>query len=405
MEWRPVNILSWARIAASLALMRAFVHPPYAIIYLIPILYITLSLLSLTLHYVQPRLQDNTQLQFCLLLADSIVLFLSLGFVGGAHNPYAILFILIPCFGAMILQTIGFIILTCLDLIFLSLIYGEFIWKAPMNHMSHQSHLHGMWIANSLVIAVGASWLFMLRKRKEKAEVSKKMSDSIVHRFEKMDSLGRIVATAAHTINTSLATLQLGLNELEDDQNPLSSLDKKRWVEDMRISIEHINMTIHKMLPEKSSAQNNEKSDFLDYLLASCHHWQQLRDCNLQIKKKDFQLAAPGYFLEEVRDVLFALLDNALDSYGQDKSKEIVVHVHKKDDELILAIEDFGSGMEPSVQERAMEPLYTTKPQGSGLGLYTVYCFAKKYSAHIDIQSKINKGSTVTVMFNTQYWK
>jgi PAS domain S-box-containing protein len=64
-----------------------------------------------------------------------------------------------------------------------------------------------------------------------------------------------------------------------------------------------------------------------------------------------------------------------------------------------LSIVDTGTGMNPDVLARAFEPFFTTKPigQGTGLGLSQIYGFVHQSGGHIDIDSTIGKGTTVTL--------
>jgi signal transduction histidine kinase/CheY-like chemotaxis protein len=62
-----------------------------------------------------------------------------------------------------------------------------------------------------------------------------------------------------------------------------------------------------------------------------------------------------------------------------------------------LSCIDTGSGITPENVARIFEPYFTTKSQGSGLGLATVYSIVKKHQGHIEVSSKLNEGTTFHV--------
>jgi CheY-like chemotaxis protein len=61
---------------------------------------------------------------------------------------------------------------------------------------------------------------------------------------------------------------------------------------------------------------------------------------------------------------------------------------------LELTLSDTGSGISPEHVSRIFEPYFTTKEQGSGLGLATVYSITKKHQGHISVESELGKGTT-----------
>jgi PAS domain S-box-containing protein len=66
---------------------------------------------------------------------------------------------------------------------------------------------------------------------------------------------------------------------------------------------------------------------------------------------------------------------------------------------VALTVSDNGSGMQPEVLERAMEPFFTTKPigQGNGLGLSMVHGTIAQHGGFVDIRSAPGDGTSVTL--------
>jgi CheY-like chemotaxis protein len=100
--------------------------------------------------------------------------------------------------------------------------------------------------------------------------------------------------------------------------------------------------------------------------------------------------------------VLMNLCVNAVDAMPEGgrlalRSRALPEH------QVLLAVEDTGAGMSPDTLEHALEPFFTTKPQGkgTGLGLSLVYSTVKAHHGELAIQSRPGHGTTVEIRFHT----
>jgi PAS domain S-box-containing protein len=60
-----------------------------------------------------------------------------------------------------------------------------------------------------------------------------------------------------------------------------------------------------------------------------------------------------------------------------------------------VSIQDFGTGISPDFLPRIFDPYFTTKKQGSGLGLAVVYSVVKGHNGHVRVESELGAGTTV----------
>ena len=66
-----------------------------------------------------------------------------------------------------------------------------------------------------------------------------------------------------------------------------------------------------------------------------------------------------------------------------------------------ISITDQGVGIPHKYLQNVFDPYFTTKQKGSGLGLATSYCIVKRHSGHIEIESEVGEGTTVSIWLLT----
>lgn len=99
--------------------------------------------------------------------------------------------------------------------------------------------------------------------------------------------------------------------------------------------------------------------------------------------------------------ILLNLVDNAMAATLGRPSPAITLTCHATAGEAVVRVEDNGIGIPPERLERVFEPLFSTKPEGSGMGLAIVQRLVAKMGGSIRLQSVPGTGTRVELILPT----
>jgi two-component system sensor histidine kinase HydH len=89
---------------------------------------------------------------------------------------------------------------------------------------------------------------------------------------------------------------------------------------------------------------------------------------------------------------------NAAESI-EDAGKIIITLKSPRNNRIYLTIRDTGTGIEGKKAKHIFDPFYTTKPEGTGIGLSIIHRIIDTYDGMIDFESIPGKGSVFTILF------
>ena len=98
----------------------------------------------------------------------------------------------------------------------------------------------------------------------------------------------------------------------------------------------------------------------------------------------------------EIRQLILNLYRNGLEA--MDEEKFLTIRTYMEKDHVVLAVVDQGKGINPEILDKLGTPFFTTKDNGTGLGLGVCYAIAARHHAKIEIQTG-TKGTTFFVKF------
>ncbi len=208
---------------------------------------------------------------------------------------------------------------------------------------------------------------------------------------EHLSELGEIGRGLAHSLRNPLNAIGLALEELVG-QAP----DRGRALalaDGARAQIRRIDRSIRSFLTLASASQAapeplqlNEIAD--DVILEAL----QLAGPGVEVRLE----ADPGIRLNgvatEVRAMLQTLVVNAVQA--SPPGVEVVVQIGAGDDRIRIEVCDRGPGLAPAVREKLFQPHLTTKPDGSGMGLYLTRRLAEsRYRGTIELADRDGGGT------------
>ena len=243
----------------------------------------------------------------------------------------------------------------------------------------------------------------------------KKNQDILLHRMENLANLTNLAAGMAHEIKNPLGAIsihiQLIQKALAKARENQDKLPAKKFVEDhidvVNEEIEHLNKLVMDFLlavrPVKAQLELKEPDKLIEGLVSFFKPEFNREGIEVVFRPSD---SGKRILLDEklFRDVIMNISQNSLAalkskySSGQTGAKFCISNT-VRENKYIITIADNGCGMSEESLSKIVEPYYTTKANGTGLGMTMVYKIIKEFSGEIIVDSEEGKGTAFTITF------
>ena len=254
---------------------------------------------------------------------------------------------------------------------------------------------------------------FELRKREENLaqkrqeledayEDLKKSSRKLL-RSERLAVIGRLAAQITHEVRNPLNAIGLNLELLEEDlaqlPHPKESLTVlKAAMEEVdrlaQITEEYLRFA--RLPPPQLEPSNiNQILDSLMNFLSEELMSRQI-EWKLELKAKHSMVNSDQ---RQLRQAFLNLLRNAMEAASQTQPNGFIqVSTKTKPDGIEITIKDNGFGMEANIREKIFDPFFSTKEEGSGLGLPLTQQIINGHGGQIKCQSQIKQGTSFIIL-------
>ena len=216
-------------------------------------------------------------------------------------------------------------------------------------------------LADQVAIAIDDSRLFEenLRLERELAE------------RERLASLGRMAATVAHEIKNPLSAIKSIAQVMREDESLRAEYERDLGLivgETDRLS-QSVTQLLSFARKESPAAPPLSVDELVrsvaDLFRANAREQGIVLDCEINV-----QAELAGKSVSALRDALSNLLLNAMQATPAGGRVKLMAAT--ANDDLVISVEDSGTGVPADLRERIWEPFFTTRQRGTGLGLAIV---------------------------------
>ncbi|GED33411.1 PAS domain S-box protein [Brevibacillus centrosporus] len=222
-----------------------------------------------------------------------------------------------------------------------------------------------------------------------------KQTDEILRQSEKLAAVGQLAAAVAHEVRNPLTSLK-GFTQLLQHQFPTAD---QSYFDIMKGELERIELISGELLvlakpkPEQFEQRCvNQIVNDVALLLES--------QANMSAVEIELSLESelPPIFCDEnqLKQVFVNIMKNGIESMKDGGKMKIASQ--RRAQHLALSFTDEGCGIPKEKLDKIGDPFYTTKEQGTGLGMMITQKIIQHHKGVMQFESEVGKGTTVTVL-------
>jgi signal transduction histidine kinase len=244
---------------------------------------------------------------------------------------------------------------------------------------------------------LGLNFNHMVEQLRESREEIELLHRTQMSRAEHFATLGELAAGLAHEIRNPLAGIA-GVVEIIGRDLPESS-PARAVVKDVRVEIAQINHILTDLLqtarPHPPAIRRSNLNTTVEHAVMLARQQALSRAIEIGFTKNP-ALQEIEHDSDQIHQVLLNLLLNAIQAI--DGPGRITVGIEARGQSAAIIVSDTGRGILPEHLPNIFRPFYTTKGNGTGLGLSLARRIVEEHHGHIDVTSAAGKGSKFVVL-------
>jgi len=246
-----------------------------------------------------------------------------------------------------------------------------------------KEHESGISSSGDEIKELSDTFNIMVDSIKAKIELEKKVSAAETRlKSEKLSTVGALASRIAHDLRNPLTAIKLSHDLIKIKRPPEDEYLKKRY-DVIDSSIARMSHQLDNVLDfvrtRTLQLERSSLEKIIDLTISSLNIPENI---TIQKTGNDVSLTCDPQLIQVVVENLLQNAIHVLENEG-----EIKIRIFEKDDNVILELEDSGSGIPEKDLETIFEPLFTTKQEGTGLGLSSCKSIVSQHKGTISVRN------------------
>jgi signal transduction histidine kinase len=244
---------------------------------------------------------------------------------------------------------------------------------------------------------LGRNFNHMMQQLRESREEIQRLHRTQMTRAEHLATLGELAAGLAHEIRNPLAGIA-GVIEIVGRDLPSTS-PARAVVKDVRSEIARISRTLTDLLetarPHPPQICQSNLNTTVEHAVMLARQQVLSRPIKIELQKTQ-DLPEVEHDSDQIHQVLLNLLLNAIQA--MEGAGIVRVEIGSRDRYATIVVSDTGRGISAQNLPNIFRPFYTTKGDGTGLGLSLARRIVEDHQGRIEVVSEVGKGSIFAVL-------
>jgi signal transduction histidine kinase len=244
---------------------------------------------------------------------------------------------------------------------------------------------------------LGRNFNQMVEQLRESRQEIERLHRTQMSRAEHFATLGEMATGLAHEIRNPLAGIA-GVIEIIGRDLPSTS-PARHVVKDVRQEIARINHIVTDLLqtarPHPPKVQKSDVNTTVEHAVMLGRQQALAKSIEISLHKNP-SLPEVEHDSDQIHQVLLNLILNALQAI--DVNGKIAVTVELQGKNAVIEVADNGRGIPPDLLPNIFRPFFTTKGDGTGLGLSLARRIVEDHQGRIDVTSTVGTGTTFAVV-------